>query len=161
MNLLVNDRKEYKKIAFYLEQDDEGYPPCNVETLWVTEIEPGLYRIDNIPFYVQGISFKDIVSVEEVEDEIYFKQLVTPSGHSVLHVVVFDESKIDVLLKTLKHMSCDIEQSNIPILFSVDIPESIDIQPIIDFLQQGQDSGFWEYSEASLRHQKKLLQDNG
>lgn len=56
--------KDYKKILFELEQGADGYPPDRWESVWAYAIEPGLYRVDNIPFYIKGISSDDVVSAE-------------------------------------------------------------------------------------------------
>ncbi|HEC84522.1 MAG: hypothetical protein DRR08_00365 [Candidatus Parabeggiatoa sp. nov. 2] len=49
-------RNTPKKVIFYLEPDEDGYPPFNWETLWVHQINPDRFQIDNIPFFVRGIS---------------------------------------------------------------------------------------------------------
>ncbi len=44
------------KIYFQLEMDEDGYPPFDVESLWVSTIDKGVGIIDNIPFFVKGIA---------------------------------------------------------------------------------------------------------
>jgi hypothetical protein len=58
------EEKKHFKIAFPLDRDEDGYPPDDVETLWGWETKPGLYCIDNIPFFVKGISPGDVVSAK-------------------------------------------------------------------------------------------------
>lgn len=71
--------ENYKKVVFRLEQDEDGYPPDNWESLWAGEVEPGLYSIDNIPIFVKGISNGDVVAAEQEDGELRFKRLVRPS----------------------------------------------------------------------------------
>lgn len=59
--------ENFKKISFELEPDADGYPPDRRESLWASEEEIGLYRIDNIPFYAKGISSGDVVAVVATE----------------------------------------------------------------------------------------------
>jgi hypothetical protein len=51
----------HARIAFELEQDEDGYPPVSAETLWATPTPEGFWRIDNIPFFVYGIAPFDII----------------------------------------------------------------------------------------------------
>jgi hypothetical protein len=48
------------KIVFSLERDDDGYPPVTTESLWAKSKADGLFELYNVPFYAQGISWKDI-----------------------------------------------------------------------------------------------------
>lgn len=146
--------EKYERIFFRLEKDKDGYPPDDWETLWAFEIESGLYSIDNVPFFVRGVSWKDVVAVNQKGDELHFKRVVRPSGHSVLRIIVFDKSKVDEVHTTLQQMGCDTEQSHIPGLLSVDCPPSIAIEPVLEFLTRGERDGNWEYEEASIRHKQ-------
>ena len=46
--------QKYEKIMFRLAKDPDGYPPDDWETLWAYEVEPGLYSIDNVPFFARA-----------------------------------------------------------------------------------------------------------
>jgi hypothetical protein len=147
--------ENYEKIFFRLEPDEHGYPPTEWETLWGFEVGPQLYSIDNVPFFVQGISWKDIVSVKREEDGLHFKEIVEPSGHSVLRVMVFDESMVADVRQTLQQKGCDTELSHIPGLFSVDCPPTIALNDVLEFLATGEEDGRWDYEEASIRQDWK------
>ena len=53
------------KIRFELQQGENGYPPDRWETVWANEVQPGVYAIDNIPFFVRGISSEDVVEAKD------------------------------------------------------------------------------------------------
>ena len=137
---------------FKLEQDAHGYPPNNWESLWAAKTDEGNYRIDNIPFYVRGISCGDIVSVEEVDGELFFKGLVEESGHSLFRLVIFDSATIPQIRSELEGLSCETEASHIEGFISVDCPPDADFARLLDYLQKGESEGRWEFEEASLRH---------
>jgi hypothetical protein len=140
---------------FRLQKDEDGYPPDEWESLWAYEVGPGLYSIDNVPFFARGVSWGDVVAVERKGDELHFKGVVHPSDHSVLRVIVYDQTKVGEMHDKLKEMNCDTEQSHIPSLLAVDVPPTSDLQEIREFLIDGEADDRWTYEEASIRHGKK------
>src|SRR5262245_13795257 len=108
----MNTKEHYQKVVFRLEKDkdDDGYPPNDWETLWGVEVGPSLFRIDNIPFFVRGVSCGDLVSVNEVDGELRFDTVVERSGHSVLRVVIYDKSRVQDVREALHQMGVETEQ---------------------------------------------------
>jgi hypothetical protein len=151
MNKKFDDQK-YEKVMFRLQKDEDGYPPDDWESLWAYEVEPGLYSIDNVPFFARGVSWGDVVAVERHDDELHFKEVVHPSDHTVLRVIVYDQTRVGELHDKLKEMSCDTEQSHLPSLLTVDVPPTADLNKILEYLSDGEDEGRWTYEEASIRH---------
>jgi hypothetical protein len=140
-----------KKIVFKLEQDQDGYPPAECENLWGAEVSKGLFRIDNIPFFVRGISPGDIVSVEEVESVLYFKALIQTSSTSVLRVFASKESDVPGLRRHLRRLGCQSELSHISRLFSVEVPQRVPVSLVIEFLKDQAAEEKLDYEEASVR----------
>lgn len=141
------------KIGFELEQDEEGYPPDKWETLWAqTEEQEGLYRIDNIPFYVRGISSGDVVAAEYSDDQLYFARLVTPSSNSVFRLYVAEVTDMQSTRDAFRALNCESELSRIPKLVAIEIPGSVAIEPVSALLENGALSGRWEYEWGVLRH---------
>ena len=141
----------YRKIHFKLEKDEDGYPPDEWESVWAIEEETGRYKVDSIPFFIKGLSTDDVISASTVDGELHFKEIVRPSGNSILRVVVYDAS-VEQLRHDLQQLNCETELCNIPGFFSVEVPASVDIRPVLDFLLKGENEGRWEYEEASVRH---------
>ena len=145
--------ENFVKIAFELQQDDDGYPPDRYETLWAVALEEsGLYRIDNIPLYVKGISSEDVVMAEPQEGRLQFVRLVRPSANSVFRLYVADESDVQSARDSFRALGCESEQSYVPKLFALEIPGSTAMAPIDALLEEGAASGRWEYEEGVLRH---------
>jgi Domain of unknown function (DUF4265) len=153
------------KIAFDLLQDESGYPPVTMETMWAVPVGSGFFRLDNIPFYVTGVSCFDIVSAQmQLQGWLRFNGLHQASGHSTLRVIVFDESpdsrpllqRIRELRSELSALGCLTEASHIPSLISVDVPPEVRLAPVQALLLNGQRQGFWDYEEAALAHISKM-----
>jgi len=145
--------EQFQKIIFPLERDEDGYPPADLESLWGLTLNDNLFQIDNIPFFIKGISLKDVVAVQKVESDLYFKEIVQASGHSTVRVIVFDDKQIQPLRQSLRDYGCSNELSHLSVLISVDIPPEIELSKIIAFLAQGMKQEIWEYEEASIRHE--------
>ena len=45
------------KIAYHLEQDEDGFPPISVELLNATQLSVDTFRIANAPFFAKEVSF--------------------------------------------------------------------------------------------------------
>jgi hypothetical protein len=143
----------FVKIAFELQPDADGYPSDRWETLWASKMpQTDTYRIDNIPFFVKGISSEDIVSAEERDGQLTFVKLIKPSKNSVFRLYVADESKVAEVCDGFKRLGCDSEKSGIPGLIAIEIPGRIPIAPIATLIEEGARSGQWEYEEGVLRH---------
>ena len=147
-----NEMAGYQKVYFHLQQDEDGYPPQEWESLWAKEIEPGLFQIDNIPFFVQDVSDEDVVSTEVRDGELHFKQLIRLSGHSVLRVLLYDVKDVDWLRGELRKIGCSSELSHIACLISVGVPPTASLDLVRQFLDQGEKEERWGYEEASIRH---------
>lgn len=146
--------ENFAKIAFELQQDEEGYPPDKYETLWAVALEEdGLYRLDNIPLYVKGVSSEDVILAEPEDGRLKFVRLVKPSANSVYRVFVSDESDAQAARDRFRALGCESEQSYVPRLFTMEIPGSVSIEPVEALLEEGAASGRWEYENGVLRHE--------
>lgn len=148
MKAIVN----HKKILFHLEKDEDEYPPDDWESLWAFNTGNELYSIDNIPFYIRGLSFGDIVSVSKKNGELFFEQIEKFSDHSVLRVIVFEKENNEDLRKSMSKFGCDFEGSNIEGFTAFDVPPIVNFNDVVRFLQEGENRRLWEYEEASVRH---------
>ncbi|MBK7706128.1 MAG: DUF4265 domain-containing protein [Acidobacteria bacterium] len=140
-----------RKIRFRLEQDEDGYPPNEWETLWATVVGENAYSIDNIPFFVRDVSYGDVVSASEDGGVLLFDSLLRRSKNSVIRVIAFSESVIPGLRRQLERLGCDTEGSHIPNLISVNVPDRANLETILEFLDNGEKEQLWEYESASFR----------
>lgn len=150
----ANQDERFQRITFYLEQDKDGYPPAASETLWARELDGNLFQIDNIPFFVIGVSYEDVVTASYIDNQLCFDEVVHASGHSTVRVVVYDESQMQPLRQSLQNYGCSDELSHLPNLVSIDIPPEIELSQIIDFLIEGEEQEVWSYEEANICHER-------
>lgn len=59
----------YEKLIFKLIPDEEGYPPVSTEAIWGERVGVDQYQVDNIPYYVYGVSKEDVVKVDNISGE--------------------------------------------------------------------------------------------
>ena len=147
------------KILFELKRDENGYPPADVEGLWAAPLGNDLYRIENIPFFVKGISCDDIVKAStDSAGAIRFGSLVKPSAHSTLRVVVFRsspdsrplEDRVVDLRNQLAEIGCSSELSHVSGLIAVDT-EEVRVDKVRSLLQAGEDGDLWQFEEGAIR----------
>ncbi|HYO59748.1 DUF4265 domain-containing protein [Archangium sp.] len=143
---------DYVRVLFKLEKADEDYPPVDYERLWARRLEPGLFEIDNIPFFVRDISAGDVVSAGEGEGEVVFSELVRGSGSSTLRVIVFDAAQVEDVRRRLQELGCSTEL-NVSKMLGVDVPAHVDLQAVRTWLMKEQSSGTLEFEDACIRHE--------
>jgi hypothetical protein len=141
------------KIFFSLEQDEEGYPPVAMESLWAKEVSTGLYEIDNIPFYVVGISFGDLVEATLDHSKLMtFVRLKQASAHSTIRVILFKKEARTELVEKLEKLGCSWEGGSVSTFLSIDIPPEVIFMSVLNVLDEGLESDAWDYEEAAIRH---------
>jgi hypothetical protein len=144
--------ENFKKISFELEQDADGYPPDRWESLWASEEGPGLYRVDNIPFYAKGISSGDVVTALPNDGRLQFERVVRPSGNSVFRLYVSDVSDMQATRDNFRDLGCESELHSNPKFVAVEVPSAVTADPVDELLEAGAKSGRWEYEWGVLRH---------
>jgi len=157
---MLNSSKmnERVHVIFPLAPDADGYPPASSERMWAKQISSDTFEIDNIPFFVVGISSGDKIIAKPHDDALFYESIKELSGNSTLRVSVSLDGGVesisvikDELVAGLKHMGCDVEVSHIPNLVAVNVPPAVSLHRIIQFLKQGSTDNKWDYEEASLR----------
>lgn len=136
---------EYK--VFFVYKDQSGL--FNEESVWASK-QGDNYRIENIPFFACNIAYGDVVSVEEDDGRLYFNELISASGHSVVHVVLFDRKYLDELVRLVESSGCSWEGAHVDRYISIDVPKSVDYLSMKRLLEEGVRSGKWDYKEACL-----------
>ena len=122
------------KVYFQLEMDEDGYPPFDVESLWVSTIDKGVGIIDSIPFFVKGIALGDRVAFVEV-----------PANNATIRVYCPSWEKEVDIKNMLKEENCSWEPSHLSSLIAINVPndrlekvqsclfERSDVEPLFAF----------------------------
>ncbi len=140
-----------EKIAFRLEQHNDGYPPVAVESLWA---EPAgtAYLIDSIPFFTSEATVGDRVLANSSEqDALWFNRVEQHSGHSLIRVIVLNKQQEDAIVGRLEALGCGTERMPAFNLLAVDVPEDASLTAVQAFLSEQAAAGILDYEEAILR----------
>ena len=140
------------KIHFRIDQDEDGYPPVAVESLWAKPIG-GCYEIDSIPFFTRDATVGDLVrAVPDATGALWFAGTDHASHHSLIRVVFFDVACTDPVTKRLEALGCGTEGMKAYKLVAVDVPADAELGAVQDFLRSESSAGHIDYEEALLRH---------
>ncbi|WP_426492103.1 DUF4265 domain-containing protein [Hymenobacter sp. 102] len=129
---------------------DEDY----VESLWaeVVDQNQGLYRLDNVPFFVTSYSLGDIVLAEMEEGQLVVKGLEEESGNTTLQIMLLQADMRSKVQQALEKLGCDWEESHLPGYFSVNVPKTVGYAPIKRYLKQAEKQSIVSFREACLAH---------
>jgi hypothetical protein len=147
---MASSENDWVKVVVTLEKDEDDYPPAGYENLWTQPVGGGLFRIDNIPFFAKSIAWGDIVSAIPEQGLLKFKEVVKPSGHSTLRLIVYDEAEVPSVLEQFGKLGCTNEKSHIPGLIALDVPPSVSLEALRQVLDSGMEQGRWDYEAACL-----------
>jgi hypothetical protein len=141
-------------IKLFIEWTDQDFG-VRTESVWAEGLSANTFRIDNVPFFVYGLSCNDVVVADIKEENFFLNKVIERGGHSTLRVF-FREShqkEQEVLIEKLNQLGATIERAYEK-LIAIDIPSNVDIDPIIELLKNGESLGAWEY-EVGYVHTKK------
>ncbi|WP_310634468.1 DUF4265 domain-containing protein [Paraburkholderia sp.] len=141
-----------EKVVFKLEVSDEGYPPVQYESLWAIRQMQGSYVIDNMPYYIYGVSKGDAVAVDQLDGDHFASFVVSRGGHSTLRVFVDELSSRNSIIDNLIELGAKCSSSKGLSLFVVDIPPEVDFKEIDSFLLSRCDDEHVAYEDACLQH---------
>lgn len=139
----------YKKVIFKLDVED-GYPPVGYESVWAIEKE-GLYTIENIPFFARDVTIDDVVSVIEVDGELFYGLTVVPAQNSLIRVIYYTGTDPFDISDRLSLLGCDTEIDSNRHIIAVNIPITTPLANVCDFLREGFLQDLWDYEEVILR----------
>lgn len=139
--------QEKKLVKVLFRQADEN-GDIEQESVWAQQMDQ-IYQIENIPFFINEVSYKDKVAADKIDGELFATKIVEESGNSTIRIYLKSVDKIDSVGNMLKKFGCSFELGFTKIL-AVNIPEHIDYPPIKKYLDEGEDLELWEYDEGCL-----------
>lgn len=140
------------KVHFRLVQDEDGYPPVAVESLWAApSTKPNEYVIDNVPFFIRDVTIGDTVRVREEEGHHWFDGLVSRSQNSLVRVVYFDRTCVEKISEQLVALGCSTEFLREHNLMAVSVPFSTNLTDVQVLLQAEASAGSIDFEEPILR----------
>jgi len=140
------------KIHFRIAQDQEGYPPVAVESLWAKPIGTN-FEIDSIPFFTCDATVGDIIrAAPDAAGELWFAGMEQVSVRSLIRIVFFEAECTESVTNKLQALGCGTEGMEVYKLLAVDVPGDVDLVEVQNFLRDEASTGSIDYEEPLLRH---------
>ncbi|KAF2080901.1 MULTISPECIES: DUF4265 domain-containing protein [Flavobacterium] len=157
------EQETHKKILFkyYSDYLDEVVS----ETMWaeIIDLEKGLFKLDNIPFFGPLIATDDIFYAEydETEERFMHRKTIQNSGNSIIQVAVLEKGfDKEIIREKLKALNCLSEGLN-ETFFAAEIAKDIDYSLVRSLLNEYESKEIIEFAEPCLseKHRADLLKN--
>jgi len=157
------EQETHKKILFkyYSDYLDEVVS----ETMWaeIIDLEKGLFKLDNIPFFGPLIATDDIFYAEydETEERFMHRKTIQNSGNSIIQVAVLEKGfDKEIIREKLKAINCLSEGLN-ETFFAAEITKDIDYSLVRSLLNEYESKEIIEFAEPCLseKHRADLLKN--
>ncbi|WP_433830701.1 DUF4265 domain-containing protein [Flavobacterium anhuiense] len=157
------EQETHKKILFkyYSDYLDEVVS----ETMWaeIIDLEKGLFKLDNIPFFGPLIATDDIFYAEydETEERFMHRKTIQNSGNSIVQVAVLEKDfDKEIIREKLKALNCLSEGLN-ETFFAAEIAKDVDYSLVRSLLNEYESQDIIEFAEPCLseKHRADLLKN--
>jgi hypothetical protein len=157
------EQETHKKILFkyYSDYLDEVVS----ETMWaeIVDLEKGLFKLDNIPFFGPLIATDDIFYAEydETEERFMHRKTIQNSGNSIIQIAVLEKGfDKEIIRERLKALNCLSEGLN-ETFFAAEITKDIDYSLVRSLLNEYESQDIIEFAEPCLseKHRADLLKN--
>ena len=141
------------KVTFELDVSD--WHDHTNETLWAAFITDKTYALRNVPFFIYGVSFNDVVVGEPEDGQIVFRRVYRRGGHSTYRIFLVGEEserRFEEAWEPLRKIGCTYERAT-DYLVAMDVPPHTDIYEAYADLEKGLSLGVWDFEEAHCGHQ--------
>ncbi len=142
---------EHVRVRFELPRDEDGSRPAASETLWAIPTGvAGHFRIDNIPFFVVGVSVGDVVLAEPGERTLEFVTVVEKSGHRSVCLSYRSDQIRSAVRTRLTELGCRVERGDMPKVLAVDVPPRVSLVDVTAYLAGMEETGELSYYENDV-----------
>ncbi|MDP9421353.1 MAG: DUF4265 domain-containing protein [Pseudomonadota bacterium] len=130
----------------------EGFPPIGAEILIGAMEDSGLVRVDNTPFFVEGVAIGDMIKCAGRPPELDFVELIEPSGNKSVSIIFIDSGYENILYNQLKGKGCYCEFGEFPEfnMLAISIDSKIAYRPIRELLDEAESAGRISFAELCI-----------
>jgi hypothetical protein len=157
------EKETHKKILFRYYSD--LLEDTVVETMWaeIIDLEKGIFKLDNIPFFGPLIATDDIFFAEfdEKEEKLTYRETIETSGNSIVQVVIIEKGfDKELIREKLKEINCESEGMN-ETLFAIEVTKEVDYSFVRSILDEYMELSVIDYGEPCLsdKHRADLLKN--
>ena len=146
-----NFREGLVKVTFILEPG--AWHGSVTETLWAEPVGPGQYRLENSPFFVFGVSYKDVVIARPEGAQVVFVETFTRGGHSTYRIILKPDRSAEfaAMWTLLQKHGCSYEEG-VTGLLTIDVPPEANVFDVYHTLEEGEGKGIWTFEEGHCGH---------
>ncbi|WP_125720776.1 DUF4265 domain-containing protein [Flavobacterium ustbae] len=157
------EQETHKKILFkyYSDYLDEVVS----ETMWaeIIDLEKGLFKLDNIPFFGPLIATDDLFYAEfdETEEKFMHRKTIQNSGNSIVQIAILEKGfDKEIIREKLKAINCLSEALN-DTFFAAEIGKDVDYSLVRSILNEYESQEIIEFAEPCLseKHRADLLKN--
>lgn len=144
-------------VKLLVELEPDAWHGHGSETMWAEPLGGNRFRLRNVPFFVTGMSFGDIVAAREHNERLVVAGVVEHSGHSTYRVFVTDtvkKSDFPRMWARLEAIGCTYERATDRLL-AIDVPGAVDVYRAYAILEEGEKHGVWDFDEGHCGHALK------
>lgn len=142
------------KVAFQLEQDDDGYPPIAVELLNATQLQNDAFRLENAPFFASEVSYSDLVRAKptDIEGQYLFDSLIEGSAFTSISIILLESAMDSFLMDLFRGHRCVVEYGEFGKLrmLAVAIPATEDYSELRRHLTELERQGKLSFAELAI-----------
>jgi hypothetical protein len=157
--MVSNYSEPNEKVYFMLDKDEwHGF---SSESLWATLSDSSSgAQIMNAPFFVKGISNKDVVEVKKTDGEVWFSKVRKKSGHATLRLLArkfLDNEKSTIrALDLLERSGCAVEGASLGEgrIFAVDVPTYVAAEEVVRIVESGAELDLWDAEMGDVAGRK-------
>jgi hypothetical protein len=129
----------------------------------IVDLEKGLFKLDNIPFFGPLIATDDLFYAEFDEDEkrLVYKETIENSGNSIVQVIILEKGfDKEIIREKLKVINCLSEGLNDSFI-SVEVVRDVDYSIVRSILNEYEANDKIQYAEPCLsdKHRADLLKN--
>lgn len=124
--------KNELRVRFELPIQEDGFPPIGSETLHGISEGNDLVRLDNTPFFAEGVALGDIVRCSGHPPTIDFVSLHIASGNKSVAVIFLRDDVAEALYQHLRAAGCYCEYGEFPgfDMLAVSVLATVDYGPL-------------------------------
>ena len=112
------------------------------------------YKINSVPAFAKNLSFGDLVKVSYENGEYFFEELIDESGHSTIHIAIFNSR--EKIIEQLTRFGCGVNTNIAENYLVVDVPPVMPYFSIRNFLDEQRLSKTLDYREACVSKIHKI-----
>jgi hypothetical protein len=130
--------------------------PSGGEAEWVWAEPEGnnMYVLKNVPTFVKGLSYGDVVKTRIEDDVPVFEDVVRRGGHSTYRIYANSDRRTPEVMKviqTLEKMHSEMENATDKIV-NVDVLPEADIYAVYQVLDDAERAGILQFEEGHCGH---------